>query len=129
MAHERIRLFERRQANKRGETTKEGAAHGRGVRGQGEMVWRSHLLLLQQKTLRRVEEVPEGIKQVEVEDRRHGWLGEFRYPNGKEVGHHPQNRHPQGQEEGGAGRGRGGQKKRQRGQGDGAAFLLPDTKG
>ena len=39
-----------------------------------------------------------GIEQGAAEDRRHGWLWEFRSQNRKEVGQHPQNRNPQGQE-------------------------------
>ena len=42
-----------------------------------KMGWRSHMLLLQRKTRRRVAGVPKGIEQGEVEDRRHVRLRAF----------------------------------------------------
>ena len=45
--------------------------------GKREMGRRYHLLLLRQKTRRRVVGVLEGIRQGKAKDSGHGWLGHF----------------------------------------------------
>ena len=93
-AHERLWLFECRKNYKLGKTTGVGATHGRSIRGKREMGRRSHLLLLCWNTQTGVAGVLEGIKQGRVKDSIHSLLRSFQYQNGKEVGQHPQNRHP-----------------------------------
>ena len=115
-AHDRLRLFERRKAKKRGKTTVADVTHGCSVCRKMEMGWQSHLILLRRKTLRRVAVVPKGLKQSKFKDSGS--------QNGKEVEQHPQYRHPQGQEGYGAGRGRGGHREQRRGRGDSSAFLI-----
>ena len=84
-AHDQLQFFERQQANKRGKTTGVGATHRRSVCRKRGMVWQSHLLMLRQNTQRQVVGVPEGIKQIKVEDSGYGRIGAFRSQNEKEV--------------------------------------------